>query len=384
MKILHTADWHVGKTLRGRSRAAEHEAVLAEIAGIAREESVDLVLVAGDLFDTAAPGPDAERLVWRALLDLAGTGAAVAIVSGNHDNDRRLTAVEPLLRLGQVVTRSTLAAPGDGGVFSFETRAGERAGVALLPFLSQRYIVRADDLMSLDPDQHQGRYSERVRRIIERMCEGMAEDGVNVLAGHMLVTGGAVGGGERPAHTIPGYSVSATAFPASLHYVALGHLHRPQRLPGPCPIRYSGSPLALDFGEGSDEKSVVVVEASSGRPAEVREIPLRSGRRLRTVEGTLSELSKLAAGCGEEFLRVRVREDPRTGIAREVRQMLPNAVDVVVDSGAPPATPRRPERAGRSPHELFAEYLAERGGVDERVVALFDRLLEEAHAADPS
>src|SRR5436189_824632 len=141
MRILHTSDWHVGKTLRGRSRAAEHEAVLAEIAAVASEHLVDLVLVTGDLFDTAAPTADAERIVYRALLDLQATGATVIVLSGNHDNERRLQAVEPILGLGHVITRASVVRAEEGGVVTVMARDGERgrggqARVALLPFLS--------------------------------------------------------------------------------------------------------------------------------------------------------------------------------------------------------------------------------------------------------
>ena len=96
MRLLHTSDWHVGKTIRGRSRADEHRAVLAEIVGLAEEHSVDLALVAGDLFETASPSAEAEAIVCRALLDLAGMGAAVAVIAGNHDNGRKLQAVAPV------------------------------------------------------------------------------------------------------------------------------------------------------------------------------------------------------------------------------------------------------------------------------------------------
>ncbi|MEY2591749.1 MAG: repair protein SbcD/Mre11, partial [Acidimicrobiaceae bacterium] len=146
MRFLHTADWHVGRMLRGRSRAEEHVAVLAEIASIAREQEVDAVLVVGDLFDTAAPTPEAERIVYRALLDLADTGATVIVLAGNHDSERRLQAVEPVLERGRVITRPVFAKPDEGGVVEVVSRDGsERAKVACLPFLSQRYVVKAAD-----------------------------------------------------------------------------------------------------------------------------------------------------------------------------------------------------------------------------------------------
>ena len=115
MRILHTSDWHVGRTVRGRSRADEHRAVLDEIAGIAHEREVDLILVAGDQFDTGAPSAESEAIVYRALLDLAATGAHVVVLAGNHDNPRRWAAIRPLLELGNVAPRRPGDAPGPGG-----------------------------------------------------------------------------------------------------------------------------------------------------------------------------------------------------------------------------------------------------------------------------
>lgn len=384
MKILHTSDWHVGKALRGRSRAEEHEAVLAEVAAIAREEAVDLVVVAGDLFETASPTPESERIVYRALLDLAATGAAVVAVAGNHDNERRLQAVEPLFALGRVEVRPLFAGPEAGGVAEVEGRGGERARVALLPFLSQRYVVRADDLMGSEAAEHQGTYAQRVGSIVGRLCEGMGPDTVNLLVAHAMVAGGSLGGGERSAHTIFDYWVEPSAFPAHLHYVALGHLHRRQRMAAACPAWYCGSPMMLDFGETEDAKGVLIVEAHPGAPAEVREVPVRSGARLRVVRGTLADLERVAGVQEAEYLRVHVRESARAGLADEVRRMLPGAVDVIVEAPGREEPQGSSARAGRTPHELFAEYLTERDAADERVLGLFDRLLDEVHAPDPA
>jgi exonuclease SbcD len=380
VKVLHTADWHVGKTIRGRSRAEEHESVLAEIAGIARREAVDLVLVVGDLFDTAAPGPDAERIVFRALLDLAAGGAQVVVVSGNHDNAQRLQALTPVLELGRIITRANFAAPDDGGVVRGETLAGERWQLAVVPFLSQRWVVRAADLLDSDADHHAGQYAARVARVIGALTAAFAADTINLMAAHLHVAGGMLGGGERAAHTIFDYAVSPAAFPVSAQYVALGHLHRAQVVPGPCPIRYSGSPLQLDFGERTDTKSVNVVELAAGRPAQAREIELSAGRKLRTVTGTLADLRQMSDTAGDDWLKVVVRDRPRLGLADEVRALFPNTVDVTVDDpsaalagSAVAGTPRQ----GRSPHDLFTGYLQEHGSEDPSVVALFDRLLDE-------
>ena len=124
MKILHTSDWHVGRSIRGRSRASEHEAVLAEIGSIARAEEVDVVLVVGDLFESKAPTAESEEIVFRALLDLASTGATVVVVAGNHDSARRLEALQPLLELGRIVARPAAAEADEGGVVEVRSKDG--------------------------------------------------------------------------------------------------------------------------------------------------------------------------------------------------------------------------------------------------------------------
>ena len=201
MRILHTADWHVGRTIRGRSRATEHQAVLGEITAIADAEGVDLVLVAGDQFDTAAPSPDAERIVYRALLDLAEL-APVVVVSGNHDSALRLEAVAPLLAASGVQVAARARRPDEGGVLRLEVGSGEMAQVALLPFVSQRGIVRAEQLMATGADQQAQRYAHRVRALLTALTEGFDAGAVNVVLSHLMVAGGTMGGGERPAHTV--------------------------------------------------------------------------------------------------------------------------------------------------------------------------------------
>ena len=381
MKILHTSDWHVGRTIRGRSRASEHQAVLREIVSIAAAEKVDLALVAGDQFDTAAPAPDAERIVWQALLDLTETGAHVVAVAGNHDNPARLEAVAPLLALRRISTGAQLARPEAGGVVDVTVGTGETARIALLPFLSQRGIVKADDLMNLDAFEHAGRYDSRARAIIGQLCAGFSTDTINLAVTHLMVAGGTMGGGERSAHTIFDYAVAASAFPPSASYVALGHLHRAQRIPAGAPVHYSGSPLQLDFGETADEKSVTIVEATPGRPVDVRTVALTAGRRLRTLRGTPDDLEAQAGTTGDDYLRIIVRGDRRAGLADLVREWFPHAVDVGVEAPQDvAATAPAQRRLGRSPHDLFAEYLHDRSATDERVVALFDELLDAATA----
>ncbi len=201
------------------------------------------------------------------------------------------------------------------------------------------------------------------------------------MVAHAHVAGGATGGGERSAHTIFDYAVSPLAFPSTAHYVALGHLHRTQRLEGPTRIWYPGSPLQMDFGESDDAKHVLVVELEPHRPADVQPHQLAAGRRFSTLSGTLAELAEVAdPDRSGDYLRVVVREQSRVGLADEVRSLFPSAVEIRVEppEGRAPVELADPGAEQRSPSELFSGYLAERGVEDARLTALFDELLQAA------
>ncbi|HEY7583777.1 MAG TPA: exonuclease SbcCD subunit D [Acidimicrobiia bacterium] len=368
MKILHTADWHVGRTIRGQSREDEHRAVLSEIAALAAGENVDLILVTGDIFDASTPSPSAEEIVYRALLALAEVGPVV-IVAGNHDNPSRLRAVAPLLKLGRVRVGAGVERAGVLEFADLSTR------VVMVPFISKKGIVRAEQILSLDSTELRGEYSERVQQIIAKLCAGMAADAVNILAGHLMVHGGQTGGGERAVHLFE-YAIPTASFPSHFQYIALGHLHRPQRVAAPMPLWYSGSPLQLDFGEGEDRKAVLLVTAEPGLPAQVETRYLESGRRLRTLRGKLDQIRDLEVG--DAFLRIDLDEPLRVGLLDEVRELFPNAVDIRLLSSTRTGGGTAPARIGRPPSELFADYLTGRGIDDDRLSALFAELVAEA------
>ena len=374
MKILHTSDWHVGRKIRGRDRSDEHREVLAELVGMADQSRVDLVVVAGDVFDTASPSPVAEQIVWRALLDLSEV-APVAVVAGNHDNPARLDALAPLAARARVSMVGAPRSPADGGVVSLDDLGVK---IAMLPFVSQRAIVKVSEIMGSDPDQHAGVYEERLRQVIDLLTEDMNADTVNLLVSHLTVYGAVAGGGERNAH-IFGYAIPAGLFPGHLSYVALGHLHRQQKMPHASAVWYSGSPLQLDFGEVADQKGALLVTAEPGRPASVSELPLQSGRRLLAISGTLEQVLTRADEVGDAYVRVVLHEPARVGLADQVREAIPNAVEVVLES---PGSPRKGSEArqGLEPLEAFSRYLADRKAADPRVEALFAELLDEASA----
>ncbi len=382
MRLLHTSDWHVGKTIRGEPRLEEHAAVFAEIAGVARTEAVDVILVAGDLYESPAPSPEAEALVIRTLLELR-TIAPVVAIAGNHDNAARFEALRPIADAAGIVVRGRVVRPDAGGVVEIETAGGERARIAMLPFCSPRYSIRAADLMALDAAQTAGEYAQRLAGIVGVLCADPDPGAVNLLVAHCMVRGGEVGGGERAAQTaFEPYWLSSAAFPPALSYAALGHLHLAQPVPAGPPVWYSGSPIQVDFGEAGAGKHVLIVDVTATTPAQIREVPLTAGDELRTITGTIAELEAMAGtDFGSAWIRVRVEGPGRAGLVDDVRSWLgPRVVEVRV-SGTERTVGPAVARVGTTPHELFAEFLTEQQVDDPRLGALFAELLDaEMHA----
>jgi DNA repair protein SbcD/Mre11 len=389
VKFLHTADWHVGKTLKGRDRLDEQRAVLAEIASIAEANEVDAVLVAGDVYDLSAPSAPAQQLVIQALLRMRRAGAEVIVIAGNHDHGPTFEAYRPLMGVAGITLAGMYRSPERGGVVGFKSRSdGADTQVAVLPFLSQRYAVRAAEIVANSPSENVRAYDEQVRQVIGSLTSAFSADTVNVVMSHITCVGGTFGGGERSAQSIFEYSVPATVFPVSAHYVALGHLHRRQALPAPAPVHYSGAPLAVDFGEQDNTSVVCLVEAAPGVPARITDIPVTAGRRLRTVHGTLAELEAKAGDYGDDYLRVYLREPTRAGLRDDAVEILPNALEVRIDPEFAPQADKAPRaaeaRTARTPGQLFADYCATREVSDPRVAALFGELHDEVTAAGGS
>ncbi len=382
---MHTADWHVGKTLKGRDRLDEQRAVLGEIAAIAEAQQVDAVLVAGDVYESSAPSAQAQHLVVQTLLKLRQAGAEVIVIAGNHDHGPTFEAYRPLTGVAGITLAGAPRSPDKGGVIRFRARSDNAdVQVAVLPFLTQRYAVRAAEIVANTPSENVRAYDEMIRRIISSLTGEFSASTVNLVMSHLTCVGGVFGGGERSAQSIFEYSVPATIFPVSAHYVALGPLHRRQSLPAHCPVHYSGSPIAVDFGEQDNTSVVCVVEASPSVPARVTDVPVTSGRRLRTVRGTLPELEAQAASFGDDYLRVWLREPTRAGLRDEAVAILPNALEVRID---PAFAQARPEKAAetaqlaRTPGQLFAEYCTSVHVEDARVAGLFADLHDEVTAA---
>lgn len=381
MRLLHTADWHVGKPLRGRSRMDEYAGALEEVAGIAVDRKVDAVLMAGDVFDSPAPPPEAEKLVYDFLARLVPEGIAAVVIAGNHDHPRKLGALASLLEGLRIHVRAEVRPPSQGGVVRVPSRDGkEEACVAVLPFVPERKVGDACTVMNAEHDWYEA-YAARIEQILKWLVKDLDGSTVNLILGHLLVSGSRFGTGERQLHLGDIYGINPQQLPGSVQYIGLGHLHRPQEVMAPSKTFYAGSLIELDFGEREQDKRVVVMEAGPGRAPSIEWVPLHAGRRLRDVSGTFEELQRVAGELGDAFLRVTVNSpEPMPGLAEQVKELLPNALDVTVDHPRDDPAPDRESRTALAPQELFARYYARKNGAEPsaELVELFHRIHEDA------
>lgn len=371
MKLLHTSDWHLGATLYRQSRAPDHDAVIAEIIAAARDFRPDLILHTGDLFDRARPATEDIARAGHALRQLAEI-APVVVVCGNHDSAGLLDALNVYMRISGGPQRvhfvARVRSPRDG-ILQFPTRGGHTLRLAALPFQHAHLMTDAFG----DPTRWGADYNAQVRGIEAALGEALLADfnprtDIAVFAAHLYVGGADYSGSERGMHVDDAYATDLDAVPA-VSYAAFGHIHRPQPLPGKRVTgRYAGSPIPLDFGEIHDRKSIVLVEAEPGQPADTTLVPLRAGRRLRKFTGTLQELEALASEITDDLCVITIDTPTHLPtLTEQVRQLLPHAFLLDVHPGRSDAQidivtadqvdgDTEPDLT-----EMFAEFLTERG-----------------------
>ncbi len=370
MKLLHTADWHLGARLVERERLAEHAAFLQWLLDLIRAEGVDVLLVSGDVFDAANPPQEAVRLYYdfiRQLTELPGVRAI--FTGGNHDSAMQLNAPRDLLERFGVRVFGEAAATPEGELVDL----GEVV-VAAVPFLRERDLRQSVAGETATSAQEAVKAGIAAHYAAVREAGEMIKNGRPLLAmGHLTAMGVAGSDSERDIHIGNLGAVTGAVF-EGFDYVALGHLHRPQRVGGCEQIRYSGSPVALSFSEAGDAKKVVLVEAGAGGVTAIREIEVPQTRALVravvAVEGLESGLrSALPDGCWAE-VTVKL-ERPEPDLDRRVRALVGARCEVLkvlaeLPEAARPAWQQvGPELHDLSPREVFSERLKSAGVPDE-------------------
>lgn len=305
MNILHTSDWHLGRRLYGRRRYAEFVAFLDWLLATIEAEGVDVLLVAGDIFDSGLPGGRTQELYYRFLGWVANSCCRhVVIIAGNHDSPSLLAAPKELLAALNVHVVAS-PDPAEEVLVLRDAQSGPELVVCAVPFLRDQDIreARAGESGTDKEQQLLAGIRDHYARALALAEETAREaGGASVVAmGHLFAAGGSTveGDGVRELYIGSLARVDADIFPEFLRYVALGHLHGPQRVGGRETVRYSGAPLAMSFAEAWREKSVCLVALADGA-ATVRQIPVPVTQRLEQIKGDWPAIAaRLEALAGE-------------------------------------------------------------------------------------
>lgn len=384
MKFLHTSDWHLGKRTDGRERLAEQREVLKEIAKIAAEEKVDVILVAGDIYDTYMPSAEAEELFFSAASELAEDRLLV-VVSGNHDDASRLTAPAPMAKthnvflFGDVNSECAAGEPSHKvravrtgkGYLVAENEKGEQVFIAVCPYPTE---ARFKEEVIKDET-----FEDKMSRWLNAGLKENAENLPAVLTGHFFVAGGQVSDSERPIDLGGARAVPKELLP-DCNYIALGHLHKRQVASHSKNAYYSGAILQYAFDEAGWEKSVNVFEINGGKTENFRQIPLQSGKKLMRLtafgyENALDVLSKNAQYYTELTLHL---DEPLSDMqVKTLKSRFPDLITLAFEftEGERVAESKK----NMSDEELFKGYYKANYGKEppEELVRLYLELINE-------
>lgn len=317
MRLLHTSDWHVGRTFHGADLLADQESVLGGLADVVADERVDVVVVAGDVYDRAVPSAEAVQVYERVLVRIREAGAQLVITPGNHDSAPRLGAIGTFAEAGGLHMRTRIA--DIGRPVLLRDGHGE---VALygIPYLEPEVARHS---LAIDDRGHTGVLTEAMRRVRADLATRQAR---SVVLAHAFVTGGEACDSERPIAVGGVEQVPGSTFDG-VDYVALGHLHGAQELAGH--LRYSGSPVAYSFSEARHHKSVWLVDLDEAGLAGVERRMLPVPRPLAKIDGLMADLLTDPAldQFHEHYLSVTVTDQVRPVDAlRRIQGRFPHAV----------------------------------------------------------
>ena len=289
MRILHTSDWHLGKNLEGYSRMDEQEAFLEDFVKIVENNNIDLIIIAGDVYDSPNPPARAERMFYDTLKKLSANGERITLViAGNHDNPDRLVAAGPLARdhgIIMVGTPKSVVMPGEYGNNSVINSGegfvevkikGEKAVVLTVPYPSEK---RLNEVLYGAMDEEEERlksYSDRIKTLFETLSKNYREDTINIAVSHLFAMGSEESGSERSIQLGGSFIVDGSCFPKKAQYIALGHVHKPQIVPGTDKrARYAGSPIHYNKKEINFKKKCFIVDVKAGEPCNIQEVEFK-------------------------------------------------------------------------------------------------------------
>jgi DNA repair protein SbcD/Mre11 len=368
LKVLHTSDWHLGRSLYGQKRYEEFDALLDWMITTLREQQIDVLLIAGDVFDTGTPSNRAMQQYYRFLTRVSDTGCRhVVIIGGNHDSPTFLNAPRELLKVLNVHVAGAKSVVITDEVIVLRARDDKPlAIVCATPYLRDRDIRTAEAGESIEDKEqklldgirhHYLTVTATARQIHESLTDAEQKNVPIIAMGHLFTAGGRTtdDDGVRELYVGSLAHVDAGIFPDALDYVALGHLHVPQTVGGHEHIRYCGSPVAMGFGEALQQKSVCVLNFETRKP-ELTLIPVPTFQRLRQLRGNLpslqSELASLMQDSTSSWVEVIYTGEE---IVPDLREQLAAITDAVPANTTSPVTILRIKNQRISAQSLTAD-----------------------------
>ena len=295
MRILHSSDWHLGQHFMGKTRQAEHQAFLAWLIEQVQAQQVDAVLVAGDIFDTGAPPSYARELYNHFIVELRQSGAELLVLGGNHDSVAMLGESKTLL--AQLNTRviPSVCAELEEQVLVLHNRTGQPGAIlCAIPFIRPRDVLFSQAGESAQTKQQnlqsaiQQHYQQLYARALAKR-DALGGQLPIIATGHLTTVGASASESVREIYVGSLEAFPTSAFPPAA-YIALGHIHRPQKVGGLEHIRYCGSPIPLSFDEAKQQKEVLLVDVTSDGLQQVTALPVPRFQPLLSLRGSLNEL----------------------------------------------------------------------------------------------
>jgi len=323
MKILHTGDWHLGKQLEGVSRLEEQVMVLKDLEKTVKEENIDLLILAGDVYDTFNPSSAAETLFYSTLKAISEGGKRlILVIPGNHDNPIRLVAASPLAREHGIImidSLNRLIEPGvygqhqviESGYGYIKIKIKEETAVLLtLPYPSEKRLEESYFDVGLDDDAQQVAYSDRIRSILQDLKKHYTSDDIRLVVSHLFAMGAEETGSERSIQLGGTYIVDGSCFPKEAQYVALGHIHKPMIVPKTDKrVRYSGSLLQYNKKERNYEKGVYILDINSDKIVDIKMVYFKTYKpievwRTKSIEDAIKLCEEKAEESSYVYLEV--------------------------------------------------------------------------------
>ena len=398
MRILHTGDWHLGKNLEGASRMDEQELFLNDFVDIVEKNKVDLVIIAGDVYDNSNPPARAEKMFYDTLKKLSKNGERmILVIAGNHDNPERLVAAGPLAMEHGIImsgTPKTVIQCGEYGQHKVINSGegfieveinNEKAVILTVSYPSEK---RLNEVLYGEMDSDEDRvktYGERIKSLFDSLEKNYRSDTINLVVSHLFAMGSEEGGSERSIQLGGSYIVNGSCFPKKAQYIALGHVHKPQIVPGTNKkARYSGSPLHYNKKEINITKKCFIIDVKANEECVVNEIELKIYKPIEIWK--CESISDAIDKCEENkdrncwvYLEVKcdryIREDEikkMKGIKKDILEIIPKLQSDEEDESAVTIQEKSFE-------EIFREFYKKERNIkaDDEVVNLLLKLVSE-------